>query len=163
MEWNSWLKHVVKLPTMCKIKDSWQREFYHVSPSPPPGRRWMGMWIPPGSIDTHHDRFSQAGLWYGKIFSPSPLKSNSLKPQITLSLSNATVPLLTLVFVRRFPTSCFVNDFAVESLPRLFANFEAPCFAVFPVGLKNDRISCRKICSYGWNTGYKTITGNEND
>ena len=50
-----------------------------------------------------------------------------------------------------------------ESLPRLFSTFEAPCFAVFPVGLKNDRISCRKICSYKWNTGYKTITGNEND
>ena len=57
-------------------------------------------------------------------------------------------PLLTLVFVRSFPTSCFVNDFAVESLPRLFSTFEAPCFAVFPVGLKNDRISCRKICNY---------------
>ena len=30
VEWNSWLKHVVKLPTMCQIKDSWQRKFYHV-------------------------------------------------------------------------------------------------------------------------------------
>ena len=82
----------------------------------------------------------------------------------SLSLSQMLqYPLLTLVFVRRFPTSCFVNDFAVESLPRLFSTFEAPCFAVFPVGLKNDRISCRKICNYNWNTGYKTITGNEND
>ena len=30
VEWNSSLKHVVKLPTMCQIKDSWQRKFYHV-------------------------------------------------------------------------------------------------------------------------------------
>ena len=41
-------------------------------------------------------------------------------------------PLLTLLFVRLFPTSCFDNDFAVESLPRLFSTFEAPYFAVFP-------------------------------
>ena len=43
-------------------------------------------------------------------------------------------PLLTLFFVRLFPTSCFDNDFTVESLLRLFSTFEAPCFAVFPVG-----------------------------
>ena len=53
-------------------------------------------------------------------------------------------PLLTLLFVRLFPTSCFDNDFAVESLPRLFSTFEAPCFAVFPAELKNDRVSCKK-------------------
>ena len=32
-------------------------------------------------------------------------------------------PLLTLLFVRLFPTSCFDDDFAVESLPRLFSTF----------------------------------------
>ena len=53
-------------------------------------------------------------------------------------------PFLTLLFVRLFPKSCFVNDFAVESLPRLFSTFEAPCFAAFPAGLKNDRVSCKK-------------------
>ena len=52
--------------------------------------------------------------------------------------------LLTLLFVRLFPTSCFDNDFAVESLPRLFSTFEAPCFAAFPARLKNDRVSCKK-------------------
>ena len=53
-------------------------------------------------------------------------------------------PLLTLLLVRLFPTSCFDNDFAVESLPRLFSTFEAPCFAVFLAELKNDRVSCKK-------------------
>ena len=53
-------------------------------------------------------------------------------------------PLLTLLFVRLFPTSCFDNDFAVESLPRLFSTFEAPCFAAFPAELRNDRVSCKK-------------------
>ena len=53
-------------------------------------------------------------------------------------------PLLTLLFVRLFPTSCFDNDFAVESLLRLFSTFEAPCFAVFLAELKNDRVSCKK-------------------
>ena len=52
--------------------------------------------------------------------------------------------LLTLLFVRLFPTSCFDNDLAVETLPRLFSTFEAPCFAVFPAELKNDRVSCKK-------------------
>ena len=52
--------------------------------------------------------------------------------------------LLTLLFVRLFPTSCFDNDFAVESLPRLFSTFEAPCFAAFSAELKNDRVSCKK-------------------
>ena len=41
-------------------------------------------------------------------------------------------PLLTLLSVRLFATSCFDNDIAVESLPCLFCTFEAPYFAVFP-------------------------------
>ena len=90
------------------------------------------------------------GLWYGQIFSPSPLKSNSLITQIIIITHN---PLLTLLFVRLFPTSCFVNDFTVESLPRLFSTFEAPCFAAFLARQKNDRVSCKKKCNYNWNTG----------
>ena len=101
-------------------------------------------------VDTHDDRFSQTGavIW-ADLFS---LTSEVEFPDNTNSflLHNT---LLTLLFVRLFPTSCFDNDFAVESLPRLFSTFEAPCFAVFPVGLKNDRISCRKIYNYNWNTG----------
>ena len=104
------------------------------------------MWIAPEYVDTHDDRFSQTGLRaviWADLFSVTsevefPDNTNSFLSQM---LHN---PLLTLLFVRLFPTSCFDNDFAVESLPRLFSTFEAPCFAVFPVGLKNDRMSCRK-------------------
>ena len=121
--------------------------------TPPPGEDRWDCELHPEYIDTNDNRFSHAGavIW-ADLFSVAsevefPDNTNNSLPQM---LSN---PLLTLVFVRRFPTSCFVNDFAVESLPRLFSTFEAPCFAVFPVGLKNDRISCRKICNYNWNTG----------
>ena len=99
-------------------------------------------------VDTHDDRFSQTGavIW-ADLFSVTsevefPDNTNSFLSQM---LHN---PLLTLLFVRLFLTSCFDNDFAVKSLLRLFSTFEALCFAVFPVGPKNDRISCRKICNY---------------
>ena len=95
-------------------------------------------------LDTHDDRFSQtrAVIW-ADLFSVTsevefPDKKNNFLSQM---LHN---PLLTLLFVRLFPTSCFDNDFAVESLPRLFSTFEAPCFAVFPAELRNDRVSCKK-------------------
>ena len=105
-----------------------------------PGEDMWECELHPSVIDTHDDRFSQIGavIW-ADLFLDTTYNSLSQK------LHNL---LLTLVFVRLFPTCCFVNDFAVESLPRLFSTFEAPCFAVFPVGLKNDRISCRKICNY---------------
>ena len=118
-----------------------------------PGEDMWECELHPSVIDTHDDRFGQIGavIWadlFSVIIEVEFLDTtyNSLSQK----LHNL---LLTLVFVRLFPTSCFVNDFAVESLPRLFSTFEAPCFAVFPVGLKNDRISCRKICNYNWNTG----------
>ena len=97
--------------------------------------------------DTTIDSVRQ-GLWYEQIFFSVtsevefPDNTNNLLSQM---LHN---PLLTLLFVRLFLTSCFDNDFAVESLLRIFSTFEALCFAVFPVGTKNDRISCRKICNY---------------
>ena len=105
-----------------------------------PGEDMWECELHPSVIDTHDDRFSQIGavIW-ADLFLDTTYNSLSQK------LHNL---LLTLVFVRLFPTSCFVNNFAVESLPRLFSTFEAPCFAVFPVGLKNDRTSCRKICNY---------------
>ena len=95
-------------------------------------------------VDTHDDRFSQTGavIW-ADLFSVTsevefPDNTNKFLSQM---LHN---PLLTLLFVRLFPTSCFDNDLAVETLPRLFSTFEAPCFAVFPAELKNDRVSCKK-------------------
>ena len=100
------------------------------------------------SVDTNNDRFSQTGavIWADLFSVASEVEfPDNTNNSLSQMLHN---PLLTLVFVRSFPTSCFVNDFAVESLPRLFSTFEAPCFAVFPVGLKNDRISCRKMCNY---------------
>ena len=109
------------------------------------------MWeceLHPSIMDTHDDRFSQIGavIWADLFSVISDVEFlDTTYNSLSQMLHN---PLLTLVFVRLFPTSCFVNDFAVESLPRLFSTFEAPCFAVFPVGLKNDRISCRKICNY---------------
>ena len=126
-------------------------KFWRNKVSPPPHTPRKDMWeceLHPSVIDTHDDRFSQIGavIWadlFSVIIEVEFLDTtyNSLSQK----LHNL---LLTLVFVRLFPTSCFVNDFAVESLPRLFSTFEAPCFAVFPVGLKNDRISCRKISNY---------------
>ena len=126
-------------------------KFWRNKVSPPPRLPGEDLWeceLHPSVIDTHDDRFSQIGavIWadlFSVIIEVEFLDTtyNSLSQK----LHNL---LLTLVFVRLFPTSCFVNDFAVESLPRLFYIFEAPCFAFFPVGLKNDRISCRKICNY---------------
>ena len=125
--------------------------FGEISCSPPPRLPGEDMWeceLHPSIMDTHDDRFSQIGavIWadlFSVIIEVEFL--DTTYSSLSQKLHNL---LLTLVFVRLFPTSCFVNDFAVESLPRLFSTFEAPCFAVFPVGLKNDRISCRKICNY---------------
>ena len=113
-----------------------------------PGEDLWECELHPSVIDTHDDRFSQIGavIWADLFSVISEVEFlDTTYNSLSQMLHN---PLLTLVFVRLFPTSCFVNDFAVESLPRLFSTFEAPCFAVFPVGLKNDRISCRKICNY---------------
>ena len=125
--------------------------FGEISCPPPPRLPGEDMWeceLHPSVIDTHDDRFSQIGavIWADlfSVISEVEFLDTTYK-SLSQMLHNL---LLTLVFVRLFPTSCFVNDFAVESLPRLFSTFEAPCFAVFPVGLKNDRISCRKICNY---------------
>ena len=103
-------------------------------------------------IDTYDDRFSQTGavIWadlWADLFSVAsevefPDNTNKFLSQM---LHN---PFFTLLFVRLFPTLCFDNDFAVESLPRLFSTFEVPCFAAFPAELKNDRVSCKKICNY---------------
>ena len=120
-------------------------------PLPPPRLPGEDMWeceLHLSIIDTHDDRFSQIGavIWADLFSVISEVEFlDTTYNSLSQMLHN---PLLTLVFVRLFPTSCFVNDFAVESLPRLFSTFEAPCFAVFPVGLKNDRISYRKICNY---------------
>ena len=99
-------------------------------------------------VDTHvhDDRFSQTGavIW-ADLYSVTSEVEFPDNTNIFLS-QMLHKPLLT--FVRLFPTSCFDKDFTVESFPRLFSTFEAPCFAVFPVGLKNDRISCTKICNY---------------
>ena len=99
-------------------------------------------------VDTHDDRFSQTGavIW-ADLFS---VTSEVEFPDNTYNFLSQMLhnPLLTLFFVQLFPTFCFDKDFTIESFPRLFSTFEAPCFAVFPVGLKNDRMSCRKICNY---------------
>ena len=95
-------------------------------------------------MDTHNNRFSQIGavIWADLFSVISDVEFlDTTYNSLSQMLHN---PLLTLVFVRSFPTSCFVNDFAVESLPRLFSTFEAPCFAAFPAELKNDRVSCKK-------------------
>ena len=75
-------------------------------------------------IDTHDDRFSQTGavIW-ADLFSVTsevefPDNTNSFLFQMLQHY-----PLLTLLFVPLFPTSCFDNDFVVESLPRLFSTF----------------------------------------
>ena len=137
----------------------WRNKVF--SRPPPREDRWECELHP--SIDTHvhDDRFSQTGavIW-ADLFSVTsevefPDNTNSFLSQMLQHY-----PLLTLVFVRLFPTSCFDDDFAVESLPRLFSTFEAPCFAVFPAGLKNDRISCGKICIYNYYTGLKTTAEN---
>ena len=113
-----------------------------VSPPLPPEKNvnWTRVYV-----DTHDDRFSQTGavIWadlYSVTSVEFPDNTNIFLSQMLRK------PLLT--FVQLFPTSCFDKDFTVESFPRLFSTFEAPCFAVFPVGLKNDRISCTKICNY---------------
>ena len=125
----------------------WRNKVF--SRPPPREDRWECELHPSIETHVHDDRFSQTGavIW-ADLFSVTsevefPDNTNSFLSQMLQHY-----PLLTLLFVRRFPTSCFDNDFAVESLPRLFSTFEAPCFAVFPVGLKNDRISYRKICNY---------------
>ena len=97
---------------------------------------------------SYDDRFSQTGavIWadlWADLFSVAsevefPDNTNKFLSQM---LHN---PLLTLLFVRLFPASCFDNDFAVESLPGLFSTFEAPCFPVFLAEPKNDRVSCKK-------------------
>ena len=93
------------------------------------------MWeceLHPSIIDTHDDRFSQIGavIWAYLFSVISKVEFlDTTYNSLSQMLHN---PLLTLVFVRLFPTSCFVNDFAVESLPRLFSTFEAPCFE-YPV------------------------------
>ena len=129
--------------------------------SPSPGEdRWECELHPSIIIDTHDYRFSQtrAVIW-ADLF--SVISEVKFPDTTNNSLSQVLhYPLLTLVFVRLFPTSCFDDDFAVESLPRLFSTFEAPCFAVFPAGLKNDRISCGKICIYNYYTGLKTNAEN---
>ena len=97
-----------------------------VSPPPPsPGEdRWECEL--PTNIQTHvhDDRFSQTGavIW-ADLFSVTsevefPDNTNSFLSQMLQHY-----PLLTLLFVRLFPTSCFDNDFEVESLPRLFSTF----------------------------------------
>ena len=106
--------------------------------------------IAPEYIDTHDDRSSQtvlgAVIWADLFCVTSEVEfSDNTYNFLSQMLHN---PLLTLFFVRLFPTFCFDKDFTIESFPRLFSTFEAPCFAVFPVGLKNDRMSCRKICNY---------------
>ena len=114
------------------------------------------MWIAPVYIDTHDDRFSQTGavIW-ADLYSVTSEVEFPDNTNIFLS-QMLHKPLLTFVWL--FPTSCFDKDFTVESFPRLFSTFEAPCFAVFPVGLKNDRISCTKISNYNWTLPLRTKT-----
>ena len=109
--------------------------FGEISCPPPPGLPGEDMWeceLHPSVIDTHDDRFSQIGavIWADlfSVISEVEFLDTTYK-SLSQMLHNL---LLTLVFVRLFPTSCFVNDFAVESLPRLFSTFEAPCFE-YPV------------------------------
>ena len=117
---------------MCGNKYKFWRN--KLSPPPPrlPGEDMWECELHPSVIDTHDDRFSQIGavIW-ADLF--SVIIEVELLDTTYNSLSQKVHNLvLTLVFVRLFPTSCFVNDFAVESLPRLFSTFEAPCFE-YPV------------------------------
>ena len=95
--------------------------------SPPPRRRLTGMWIAPEYIDTHDDRFSQTGqgvvIW-ADLFS---VTSEVEFPDNTYNFLSQMLhnPLLTLLFVRLFPTSCFDKDFTIESFPRLFFYFRS--------------------------------------
>ena len=123
--------------------NKYQLPKYQIPPSPGEDRWECEL---PTNIQTHvhDDRFSQTGavIW-ADLFSVTsevefPDNTNKFLSQM---LHN---PLLTLLFVRLFPTSCFVNDFTVESSPRLFFTFESPCFVAFPARLKNDRVSCKK-------------------
>ena len=89
--------------------------------SPSPGEdRWECELHPSIIIDTHDYRFSQtrAVIWADLFSVISEVKF----PDTTNNFLSQVLhyPLLTLVFVRLFPTSCFDDDFAVESFPRLF-------------------------------------------
>ena len=76
-------------------------------------------------VDTHDDRFSQTGavIW-ADLFS---VTSEVEFPDNTYNFLSQMLhnPLLTLLFVRLFPTSCFDKDFTIESFPHLFFYFRS--------------------------------------
>ena len=78
-------------------------------------------------VDTHvhDDRFSQTGavIW-ADLFS---VTSEVEFPDNTYNFLSQMLhnPLLTLLFVRLFPTSCFDKDFTIESFLRLLFYFRS--------------------------------------
>ena len=101
----------------------WRNEVF----PPPPPEKIDGNVNCTRVIDTHDDRFSQTVqgvvIW-ADLFS---VTCEVEFPDNTYNFLSQMLhnPLLTLLFVRLFPTSCFDKDFTIESFLRLLFYFRS--------------------------------------